>query len=199
MSWHPNTVTATSRHPTLIFLGKTLVFLLPYLVFICSLLTSALPISFWRNPIQYIKYLITPYTPREREGLALRQAFEKAGRGYSAQQSTRPQTLGYGLADSPVGLLAWIYEKLVQWTDSYPWTDEEGKDLLINVALNMTRRVSVDLGINLLVLACWTGSVGKDILRDRRIRQGRHTDSGPPAGDRTCRCIVFSKGHRPIT
>jgi len=34
--------------------------------------------------------------------------------------------LGYGLADSPVALLGWIYEKLVQWIDSYPWTDEEG-------------------------------------------------------------------------
>ncbi|KAI0098768.1 Alpha/Beta hydrolase protein [Nemania sp. FL0031] len=40
-------------------------------------------------------------------------------------QSTRPQTIGYGLEDSPVALLAWIYEKLVDWTDSYPWTDDE--------------------------------------------------------------------------
>jgi hypothetical protein len=42
------------------------------------------------------------------------------------EQATRPQTLGYSLADSPVGLLAWIYEKLVEWTDGYPWTDDEG-------------------------------------------------------------------------
>lgn len=40
-------------------------------------------------------------------------------------QGTRPQTLGYALADSPVALLAWIYEKLVDWTDAYPWTDDE--------------------------------------------------------------------------
>lgn len=46
--------------------------------------------------------------------------------GYMLQQSTRPQTLGYGLHDSPVGLLAWLYEKLVKWTDEYPWTDDEG-------------------------------------------------------------------------
>lgn len=45
--------------------------------------------------------------------------------GYMLQQSTRPQTLGYGLHDSPVGLLAWLYEKLVKWTDEYPWTDDE--------------------------------------------------------------------------
>ena len=41
-------------------------------------------------------------------------------------QSTKPQTLAYSLADSPVGLLAWIYEKLVAWTDDYPWTEDEG-------------------------------------------------------------------------
>jgi hypothetical protein len=33
--------------------------------------------------------------------------------------------LSYGLWDSPVGLLAWIREKLDTWTDSYPWTDDE--------------------------------------------------------------------------
>jgi pimeloyl-ACP methyl ester carboxylesterase len=37
--------------------------------------------------------------------------------GYSKQQSTRPQTLGYGLVDSPAGQCAWIVEKLYQWTD----------------------------------------------------------------------------------
>lgn len=48
-----------------------------------------------------------------------------SGRGYFAQMSTKPQTIGYSLADSPVGLLAWIYEKLIMWTDDYPWTDDE--------------------------------------------------------------------------
>jgi pimeloyl-ACP methyl ester carboxylesterase len=37
--------------------------------------------------------------------------------GYSSQQSTRPQTLGYGLTDSPAGQLAWIVEKFWAWTD----------------------------------------------------------------------------------
>lgn len=39
------------------------------------------------------------------------------GMGYSTIQSTRPQTLGYGLADSPSGQLAWIIEKFREWTD----------------------------------------------------------------------------------
>jgi len=86
---------------------------------------SAAPLSFKRNPIRYVMHLFTPYTQREREGVAAGRAFQLRGIGYLLEQSTRPQTLGYALADSPVGLLAWIYEKLVQWTDSYPWTDEE--------------------------------------------------------------------------
>jgi hypothetical protein len=70
--------------------------------------------------------LITSFTSREREAAAVSQSFFKNGMGYLAEQSTKPQTLGFSLADSPVGLLAWIYEKLVTWTDSYPWTDDEG-------------------------------------------------------------------------
>ncbi|MGN7931751.1 epoxide hydrolase family protein [Sphingopyxis sp. 22461] len=42
---------------------------------------------------------------------------EATGTGYLRIQSTRPQTLGYGLTDSPVGQAAWIYEKLQFWTD----------------------------------------------------------------------------------
>lgn len=38
--------------------------------------------------------------------------------GYSKIQSTRPQTVGYGLVDSPVGLAGWIYEKMWAWTDN---------------------------------------------------------------------------------
>ena len=37
--------------------------------------------------------------------------------GYAQQQSTRPQTLGYGLTDSPAGQCAWILEKLWAWSD----------------------------------------------------------------------------------
>ncbi|WP_435200657.1 epoxide hydrolase family protein [Qipengyuania sp. 902] len=43
--------------------------------------------------------------------------------GYSKQQSTRPQTIGYSLVDSPVGLAAWVLEKVFYWTDNdgSPW------------------------------------------------------------------------------
>ncbi len=53
------------------------------------------------------------------------------GTGYSAIQATMPQTLSYALTDSPVGLLAWIYEKLVFWSDAYDWGDDEGECIIL--------------------------------------------------------------------
>jgi hypothetical protein len=47
------------------------------------------------------------------------------GRGYIAIQSTRPATINHMISDSPVGLLAWIWDKLVEWSDDYPWTPDE--------------------------------------------------------------------------
>ncbi|MGI9591657.1 MAG: epoxide hydrolase family protein [Myxococcota bacterium] len=56
-------------------------------------------------------------TPAEQAGLASMQEFQEWGTGYSKQQCTRPQTLGYGLADSPAGQAAWILEKFWFWSD----------------------------------------------------------------------------------
>jgi pimeloyl-ACP methyl ester carboxylesterase len=55
-------------------------------------------------------------TPDERELGGLRY-YQQHEAGYSMQQMTRPQTLGYGLADSPVGQLGWVVEKFYAWTD----------------------------------------------------------------------------------
>jgi pimeloyl-ACP methyl ester carboxylesterase len=53
----------------------------------------------------------------ERTTLARMKEIELWEMGYCLQQTTRPQTLGYGLADSPVGHAMWIYEKFQAWTD----------------------------------------------------------------------------------
>ena len=55
-------------------------------------------------------------TGRERAALADLDERSRTGSGYSAEQGTRPQTIGYSLTDSPVGLCAWIVEKLWAWT-----------------------------------------------------------------------------------
>ncbi|QRW05780.1 epoxide hydrolase [Ceratobasidium sp. AG-Ba] len=87
--------------------------------------------SFLKNPLIGLRAALglsgLPGGLSADEVKALNEAkvWSKTGRAYFDQQSTRPQTLAVGLTDSPVGLLAWIGEKLYAWTDSYPWTPEE--------------------------------------------------------------------------
>jgi pimeloyl-ACP methyl ester carboxylesterase len=57
-------------------------------------------------------------TPAEREAIAAWTRHMTDGGGYAQEQATRPQTIGYALADSPVALAAWIYEKFQTWTDN---------------------------------------------------------------------------------
>ena len=56
-------------------------------------------------------------TEKERQLLADLANFVRDGRGYSEQQRTKPQTLGYALAESPMGQAAWIYDKYRDWSD----------------------------------------------------------------------------------
>ncbi|RYY43147.1 MAG: epoxide hydrolase [Sphingomonadales bacterium] len=56
-------------------------------------------------------------TLKEQKALDDVKRFRAEGQGYLAEQSTRPQTLGYGLADSPAGQAMWIYEKFREWAD----------------------------------------------------------------------------------
>ncbi len=56
-------------------------------------------------------------TEPERSALAAMKYYRDWDSGYSKEQSTRPQTVGYGLVDSPAGLCAWIVEKFWAWTD----------------------------------------------------------------------------------
>ncbi|KAI0773251.1 alpha/beta-hydrolase [Trametes elegans] len=77
-------------------------------------------------PRLYLEYLTLPYLNKPAyAGLVQTAKWRMKAVGYYTEQATQPQTIGYSLADSPVGLLAWIYEKLVSWTDGYPWTDDE--------------------------------------------------------------------------
>ena len=55
--------------------------------------------------------------PQDRARVERLRRFRRAGSGYGAIQATRPQTVGYGLTDSPAGQLAWIAEKFGEWTD----------------------------------------------------------------------------------
>ena len=76
-------------------------------------------------------------TETESAALASLTHYQQQDSGYSKQQSTRPQTLGYGLADSPAGQCAWILEKFWAWTDcdGHPENALTRDELLDNVML----------------------------------------------------------------
>jgi len=57
-------------------------------------------------------------SPEEKVAFDGMDALYKKGAGYALMMVTRPQTLGYSLADSPVGLIAWFYDKFADWTYS---------------------------------------------------------------------------------
>ena len=76
-------------------------------------------------------------TAAEKNALERMAYYRDWDSGYSKQQSTRPQTLGYGLVDSPVGQMAWIIEKFWRWTDcgGHPENALSRDELLDNVML----------------------------------------------------------------
>jgi pimeloyl-ACP methyl ester carboxylesterase len=76
-------------------------------------------------------------TEEEKKALAAAKHYSDWDSGYSKQQSTRPQTLGYGLTDSPAGQLAWIVEKFWAWTDcdGHPENVLSRDEMLDNVML----------------------------------------------------------------
>src|SRR5262249_2400997 len=79
-----------------------------------------------------------PLTPAENERLQRMQNYLSEGSGYAQIQSTRPQTLSYGLTDSPAGQLAWIVEKFKEWTSSSHALPEDAisrDEILTNVSV----------------------------------------------------------------
>jgi epoxide hydrolase len=82
-----------------------------------------------QNPAQLAGIHLTPplappdpttlddLTERERAALASLEHSAEWDSGYSREHSTRPQTIGYALVDSPTALCAWIVEKFWAWTD----------------------------------------------------------------------------------
>ena len=113
-------------------------------------------------------------TEQEQEALRARKFYQDWDSGYSKQQSTRPQTLGYGLVDSPAGQAAWILEKFHQWTDcqGHPENALTRDELLDNVMLY------------------WLPGAGASSgrLYWESFRRGRLDDIHVPAG-----CSIFPK------
>ena len=79
------------------------------------------------DPELYAEVQKTPLTESEKAGIERTKWFRTDGMAYYMIQGTRPQTIGYTITDSPVGLLGWIWEKLHDWSDheNYKWEDDE--------------------------------------------------------------------------
>ena len=76
-------------------------------------------------------------TDKEKATLASLGHYQEHESGYSKQQSTRPQTIGYSLVDSPAGQAAWVLEKFWAWTDcdGHPENVLNRDELLDNVMM----------------------------------------------------------------
>jgi pimeloyl-ACP methyl ester carboxylesterase len=109
----------------------------------------------WPDPLP------TDLNDEERDYVARFEAWKRNEGAYAAQQSTYPQTLGYGLTDSPAGLAAWIVEKFRAWSDC-------GGDI--------TSRFSMDELLTTVTLYWATNSINS---ANRSYHAHRH-DPAPP-------------------
>jgi microsomal epoxide hydrolase len=80
---------------------------------------------------------LAPASPEEQRYAEELGEFLREETGYQVIQGTRPQTLAYGLVDSPAGLAAWIVEKFRAWTDNQGTPDSavDRDRMLANIAL----------------------------------------------------------------
>jgi pimeloyl-ACP methyl ester carboxylesterase len=119
------------------------------------------------NPVPYLAPGAAPLTDTERAFLGLGDRWAADEGGYMALQTTRPQTLGYGLTDSPAGLAAWILEK---W---HAWTDPPGGDL--------AARIPRDDLLAILTIYWATGTINS---ANRLYYERAHHPRARLAGDR---------------
>jgi pimeloyl-ACP methyl ester carboxylesterase len=107
-------------------------------------------------------------TPQEAAGLAAVARFQAEETGYQAIQSTKPQTLAYGLTDSPAGLAGWITEKFRTWT----WRGESGQPDL---------GVSRDRLLDNISVYWFTGTINSSMrLYYESLGPGRFATMGRP-------------------
>lgn len=99
-------------------------------------LTNVCNVSTYHRPRKYAKpsqvFVLPPkdkdqlsYSDFELGSLAVMKQFQESESAYGQVQTTKPRTLGFAMHDSPVGMLAWMADKLLQWSDAYPWTRDE--------------------------------------------------------------------------
>src|ERR1019366_10254083 len=129
-------------------------------------------------------------TPEEARALRAIKHYKDWDSGYAQEQATRPQTLGYGLTDSPAGQAAWILEKFWAWTDcdGHPENILSRDELLDNVMLYWLPAAAAssarlywesyaDFGADPVTVPMGAAIFPKEIIRpSRRWAESRYTD-----------------------
>ncbi len=143
-----------------------------------------------------------PMDEEEQAAVASYRYYDRVESAYARQQATRPQTIGYALADSPAGQAAWIYEKLRNWSDcdGDPETVFTRDEILDNIMLYwlpnsgassarlyreslakfVATRVELPVGASLfpreIITAArkWADLVFPDIVHWNRLARGGH-------------------------
>jgi microsomal epoxide hydrolase len=100
---------------------------------------------------------LTDVTPEEQAAVDEFEVWLKEETGYQWIQGTRPQTLAYGLTDSPVGLCAWILEKFRRWSDC------DG---------DVERRFPPDVLLTNVMIYWTTGAIGSSFWPYYAVRHG---------------------------
>jgi pimeloyl-ACP methyl ester carboxylesterase len=120
----------------------------------------------------------TELSEQEKQWVADAQAFQADGVGYQQIQGTRPQTLAYGLTDSPAGLAAWIVEKFRAWSDC------DG---------DVERRFSKDELLANITLYWVTGTIGSSTRLYYEVRKSGRVGFTQGRVEVPTGCAVFPK------
>ncbi|KAL8990219.1 MAG: hypothetical protein Q9177_001077 [Variospora cf. flavescens] len=87
------------------------------------------PPPWYKAPLTMGRLILSSYlySKHEMNSIKQMQHYRDEQNGYLKVQSTRPQSLGFGLGDSPIGLLGWLLEKFHEWMDvaNYTMPDDE--------------------------------------------------------------------------
>ncbi|KXJ95112.1 Alpha/Beta hydrolase protein, partial [Microdochium bolleyi] len=160
-------------------------------------LDSGMPPTFSQHPRLAIEHSLSRYTDADKRGFARNQWFQKVGSAYHKLQSTKPQTIGYALRDSPVALLSWIYEKLHDWTDEYPWTHDE---ICTWISIYWFSTAGPQASVRLYYEVAQNSHPGASAERQNRVKIGLGHFPGdvvvlPSTWTRTQGDVVYEKSH----
>ncbi|MFI5842980.1 hypothetical protein ACIA8K_25050 [Catenuloplanes sp. NPDC051500] len=106
-------------------------------------------------------------TPEGQRMMARAQHYQDQLDGYAREQATRPQTIGYALADSPVGLAAWIYTLFQDVTDNDgdPEKAVDRDEILDDIMLYWLPNAAASAGAGRWVQVWWASASGVSTSR----------------------------------